>query len=67
MLPSTERVLELCGEVHELIVNMEYYAPRFSAIWLLILTEYTKNVTQLYEKVGSVLFFSIYRSSCQSP
>ncbi|KAE9421278.1 hypothetical protein Angca_004941, partial [Angiostrongylus cantonensis] len=51
ILPSCERVLELCQEVHGLIVSMDLYADRFSALWLLVLTDYNKSVTDMYEKV----------------
>ncbi|PIO57530.1 hypothetical protein TELCIR_21056, partial [Teladorsagia circumcincta] len=50
VLPSCERVLELCQEVHGLIVSMDLYADRFAALWLLVLTDYNKNVTDMYER-----------------
>ncbi|CAJ0943967.1 unnamed protein product, partial [Mesorhabditis belari] len=53
ILTSTERVADLCREVHELIVQMDSYAHRFAAIWVLVLTEYATHITQLYEKTTS--------------
>ncbi|KAJ1372571.1 exocyst subunit [Parelaphostrongylus tenuis] len=32
MLPSCERVLELCQEIHGLIVSMDLYADRFFCV-----------------------------------
>ncbi|VDM61620.1 unnamed protein product [Angiostrongylus costaricensis] len=55
LLPSCERVLELCQEVHGLIVSMDLYADRFSALWLLVLTDYNKSVTDMYEKTTKSL------------
>ncbi|ETN86530.1 Sec8 exocyst complex component specific domain protein [Necator americanus] len=55
VLPSCERVLELCQEVHGLIVSMDLYADRFAALWLLVLTDYNKNVTDMYERTTKSL------------
>ncbi|CAI4222478.1 unnamed protein product [Auanema sp. JU1783] len=49
VLPSCEKVLDLCREVHSLIVHMDLYAERFVAIWLLLLSEYNANVNKMYE------------------
>ncbi|CAI5438538.1 unnamed protein product [Caenorhabditis angaria] len=51
ILLSCEKVLELCKEVHDLIVSMDLYADRFAALWLLVLTDYYKNMTDIYEKM----------------
>lgn len=39
--------------MHGLIVSMDLYADRFAALWLLVLTDYNKNVTDMYERVRS--------------
>uniref|UniRef100_A0A0K0DEE5 Exocyst complex component Sec8 n=1 Tax=Angiostrongylus cantonensis TaxID=6313 RepID=A0A0K0DEE5_ANGCA len=46
---------KLCQEVHGLIVSMDLYADRFSALWLLVLTDYNKSVTDMYEKTTKSL------------
>lgn len=52
ILPSCEKVLTLCKEVHDLIVSIDLYADRFAALWLLVLTDYFKNMTDVYERVS---------------
>ncbi|CAI2301705.1 unnamed protein product [Caenorhabditis sp. 36 PRJEB53466] len=51
ILPSCEKVLTLCKEVHDLIVSIDLYADRFAALWLLVLTDYFKNMTDVYERM----------------
>ncbi|CAB3408323.1 unnamed protein product [Caenorhabditis bovis] len=51
ILPSCRKVLELCKEVHDLIISMDLYADRFAALWLLVLTDYYKNMTDVYDRM----------------
>lgn len=44
-------MLDLCKEVQQLIINMDLYADRFAALWLLLLTEYNKCVQEMYDNV----------------
>ncbi|KJH53243.1 Sec8 exocyst complex component specific domain protein [Dictyocaulus viviparus] len=54
--PKTITNLEkLCQEVQGLIVSLDLYADRFAALWLLVLTDYNKNVTDMYEKTTKSL------------
>ncbi|EYC28854.1 hypothetical protein Y032_0007g3461 [Ancylostoma ceylanicum] len=55
VLPSCERILELCKEVHGLIVSMDPYADRFAGLWLLLLGEYKKSVEDMYERTTKSL------------
>ncbi|KAL6729844.1 hypothetical protein Aduo_000861 [Ancylostoma duodenale] len=55
VLPSCERILELCQEVHGLIVAMDPYADRFAGLWLLLLSEYKKSVEDMYERTTKSL------------
>uniref|UniRef100_A0A8R1DLX4 Exocyst complex component Sec8 n=1 Tax=Caenorhabditis japonica TaxID=281687 RepID=A0A8R1DLX4_CAEJA len=54
ILPSCEKVLTLCKEVHDLIVSIDLYADRFAALWLLVLTDYFKNMTDVYERMTPI-------------
>ncbi|EGT56078.1 hypothetical protein CAEBREN_03012 [Caenorhabditis brenneri] len=51
ILPSCEKVLSLCKDIHDLITSIDLYADRFSALWILVLTDYFKNMTDVYEKM----------------
>ncbi|PIC51593.1 hypothetical protein B9Z55_002044 [Caenorhabditis nigoni] len=51
ILPSCEKVLTLCKDIHDLIISLELYADRFAALWILVLTDYFKNMTDVYEKM----------------
>lgn len=51
ILPSCEKVLNLCKEVQDLIVSIDLYADRFAALWLLVLTDYFKNMTDVYDRM----------------
>uniref|UniRef100_A0A1I7T253 Exocyst complex component Sec8 n=1 Tax=Caenorhabditis tropicalis TaxID=1561998 RepID=A0A1I7T253_9PELO len=51
ILPSCEKVLTLCKDIHDLITSIELYADRFAALWILVLTDYFKNMTEVYEKM----------------
>ncbi|PAV89280.1 hypothetical protein WR25_23801 [Diploscapter pachys] len=51
ILPSAERMFELCKEVRNLIVSIDMYAERFVALWILFLQEYCRNMQMAYEKV----------------
>ncbi|KIH63018.1 Sec8 exocyst complex component specific domain protein [Ancylostoma duodenale] len=55
VLPSCERILELCQEVHGLIIAMDPYADRFAGLWLLLLSEYKKSVEDMYERTTKSL------------
>ncbi|CAD6189742.1 unnamed protein product [Caenorhabditis auriculariae] len=49
ILPSCLKVFELCKEVHGLIVSMDVYADRFAALWLLLLTDYYKSMSDMFD------------------
>ncbi|KAF1770554.1 hypothetical protein GCK72_002373 [Caenorhabditis remanei] len=51
ILPSCEKVLSLCKDIHDLIISIDLYADRFAALWILVLTDYFKNMTDVYEKM----------------
>lgn len=51
ILPSCEKVLSLCKDIHDLITSIDLYADRFAALWILVLTDYFKNMTDVYEKM----------------
>lgn len=51
ILPSSEKVLILCKEIHDLIIALDLYADRFAALLILVLTDYIKNMAEVYEKM----------------
>lgn len=51
ILPSCEKVLSLCKDIHDLIISIDLYADRFAALWILVLTDYFKNMTDVYDKM----------------
>ena len=59
ILPSAEKMFELCKEVRNLIVSIDMYAERFVALWILFLQEYCRNMQMAYEKVN---FYSLKRN-----
>ncbi|CAJ0566070.1 unnamed protein product, partial [Mesorhabditis spiculigera] len=58
ILPSAEQVRDMCNEIHEFIMQMDNYAPRFAAVWLLVLSEYTRHINELYEKTTAPVWLS---------
>ncbi|CAJ0566061.1 unnamed protein product, partial [Mesorhabditis spiculigera] len=58
ILPSAEQVRDMCNEINEFIMQMDNYAPRFAAVWLLVLSEYTRHINELYEKTTAPVWLS---------
>uniref|UniRef100_A0A1I7XYA3 Exocyst complex component Sec8 n=1 Tax=Steinernema glaseri TaxID=37863 RepID=A0A1I7XYA3_9BILA len=51
ILASCVAVFELCEHVGNLIKNMEQYTQRFASLWLMIIADYTKCASTMYEQI----------------
>lgn len=53
VLASCFNMYEVCEEIGKLIETMEQYTERLSALWLLVIDEFAKSATSIYEQIIS--------------
>jgi hypothetical protein len=63
ILTSCIRIFELCEQIGNLIKNMESYTQRFASLWLVIMEEYTRSATEMYQRVEILLILHFIRSN----
>ncbi|TKR92101.1 hypothetical protein L596_006817 [Steinernema carpocapsae] len=51
MLMSCVAIFGLCENVANLIKNMEQYTQRFASLWLMIIADYSKCASSMYEQI----------------
>lgn len=53
VLGSCWNVYSICNQIGKLILAMDKYTERLSALWLLVIDEFSDSANDVYEKIVS--------------